>query len=227
MTHPPAPAHSVSAIALRPLSHWCNSGAKRVFDVLCAGLLLVPALPIMAVVALAVKATSHGPALFRQKRVGRGGSEFELLKFRTMAHSTARAGPGVTQGGDARVTGAGRILRKSKLDELPQLFNVLRGNMSMVGSRPDLAEYLDALPRAERDALFRLRPGITGRASLEFRNEEDLLAAVAPERLQAHYMAEVLPRKVQLDLEYASHATFLTDIGLIIRTALSVTRHNS
>lgn len=203
------------------LSPWCSSRAKRAMDVFCAAILIPAALPVMAVIALLVKATSHGPVWFRQKRLGKAGAEFELLKFRTMYHRRPNAGSGLTQSGDRRITLVGRLLRRCKLDELPQLFNVLRGEMSLVGPRPDLPEYFEGLDAKQRTVLS-LMPGITGAASLKFRNEETLLAQVEQERLESFYVQTLLPQKIALDLEYARRASAISDAVLLIRTAAAI-----
>jgi lipopolysaccharide/colanic/teichoic acid biosynthesis glycosyltransferase len=202
-------------------SGWCHSAAKRAFDLLCAVPVLISALPLMLLIAAVVKLTSEGPVLFRHRRVGVEGKEFSLLKFRTMAHQRREAGPAVTRAGDPRVTPAGRLLRKWKLDELPQLINVVRGEMSLVGPRPDSAEYLDALPSEYRRVL-RLRPGITGAATVQLRHEEQLLAEIPPEQLVHFYVGTLLPRKVRLDLEYATRASFRTDMALLFRTFAAI-----
>ena len=199
------------------VSPWCNSSGKRLFDVVLAALLLVPALPLMTLIAMLLKLTSRGPVLFSQHRAGKDGIEFRLLKFRTMVHDRAQTGPGVTMSGDSRVTEIGRLLRKSKLDELPQLLHVLSGKMSLVGPRPDLPEYLASLDRNQR-SLLALRPGLTGNASVSFRNEEEILAQAPRGQLESFYLMHVLPRKVQLDLEYARAATLWSDIGMLFRT---------
>jgi len=185
--------------------------------------MLVLALPLFVLIAVFVKLTSRGPALFRQRRVGQGGREFQLMKFRTMVQSGEHNGPRLTRSGDSRVTGLGRVLRKWKLDELPQLFNLLHGDMSLVGPRPDMAEFLGSLKGSARHVLL-LKPGITGSATLQFRNEEELLALVPEEQLREVYVQEVLPQKVKLDLDYASTATFLTDLLMLLKTAVAIFR---
>jgi lipopolysaccharide/colanic/teichoic acid biosynthesis glycosyltransferase len=203
------------------LSPWCSSRAKRAMDLICASILIPAALPVMAVIALLVKTTSHGPVLFRQKRLGKAGAKFELLKFRTMYHRRPNFGSGLTQSGDRRITPVGRLLRRCKLDELPQLFNVLWGEMSFVGPRPDLPEYFEGLDAKQRRVLS-LMPGITGAASLKFRNEEALLARIAPERLESFYVEQLLPQKIALDLEYARTASATSDTAMLIRTAAAI-----
>lgn len=210
----PAVAESASAI-----SDWCSAPGKRALDLLCTIPAFVALAPVMLVIGAAVKLTSGSPILFRQKRFGRHEREFECMKFRTM---TPSAGLGITQAGDARVTRLGRILRKWKLDELPQLINVLLGDMSLVGPRPDLPEFIVELDRSRRMRLALLTPGITGSATLQFRHEEELLAEVPPEELRSFYVHEVLPRKSDLDLDYASRASFFGDMVILLRTVAAI-----
>jgi lipopolysaccharide/colanic/teichoic acid biosynthesis glycosyltransferase len=187
---------------------------KRLFDVSASLMGLVLLWPLRVVVALAVKVSSPGPVLFIQKRVGRGGRLFSCVKFRTMSPGSASGGS-VTTATDRRVTPLGRLLRRYKLDELPQLFNVFVGTMSFVGPRPDVPGYADRLSGEDRIILM-LRPGITGPATLYFRNEETLLASVDnPQR----YNDEVIwPQKVVMNREYAMHWSLMRDIGLIVQT---------
>ncbi|HWC17724.1 MAG TPA: sugar transferase [Terriglobales bacterium] len=198
-------------------SAWSKSKRKRVFDVACAFVLVISTAPVMVIVAVLVWATSSGPVLFRQTRLGLNGREFVLLKFRTMHH--ASSGPAVTQAGDPRVTFLGRVLRAYKLDELPQLFNVLRGDMTMVGPRPDLPQYWAQADNSSC-AVLRLRPGITGAASLHFRNEEALLATIPADCIASYYISVQLPRKAAIDLDYASRASFWSDCTILFKTAL-------
>ena len=202
-------------------SPWSHSKGKRLMDIVVAGLAILACLPLMAVVALAVAMTSGGPILFRQDRVGKNGQAFRLLKFRTMRHNETRDGPLVTQGGDCRVTAVGRWLRRWKLDELPQLFNVLRGDMSLVGPRPDVAEFLRELS-PEFQPLLSLTPGLTGWATLQLPKEEDTLASVAPTDLRAFYIHRLLPKKAELDLEYGARSSFRSDLQLLAGTLLKI-----
>jgi lipopolysaccharide/colanic/teichoic acid biosynthesis glycosyltransferase len=208
--------------ALKPeISQWCHSRGKRALDI-CVGLpILAITLPLFLLIAICVKLNSRGPAVFRQKRVGRGGKEFQLLKFRTMTQAAEHQGPRLTCSGDARVTNVGRFLRKWKLDELPQLWNLLRGDMSLVGPRPDMAEFLSGLQGSEQHVLL-LTPGITGWATLHFRNEEELLASIPQARLREVYVSAVLPQKIRLDLDYAANATLSSDCGIVLRTAFAI-----
>ena len=192
-----------------------ESRAKRLLDLACVvpGLLLVaPALPLIAV---AIRLDSPGPALFRQERVGQGGRPFWMLKFRTMRQEAGAPGALLTVGEDPRITRVGGLLRELKLDELPQLLNVLRGEMSLVGPRPEVRHYTERYTPAQRRVLA-LRPGITSPASLAYRDESALLATFAdPEQA---YLTQIMPHKIQLHLDYAAHASVLSDLGLLLRT---------
>jgi lipopolysaccharide/colanic/teichoic acid biosynthesis glycosyltransferase len=133
--------------------------------------------------------------------------------------------PNLTRKGDSRITGVGRILRRAKLDELPQLLNVMRGDMSIVGPRPDLAEYMRELPRNLQQVLI-LRPGLTGASSVTYVNEEEVLSKVPAQQVTEYYIHTLFPRKIQLDLDYAHNANLLTDLGILIRTVGGVYRHS-
>lgn len=187
--------------------------AKRLFDLIGSGLGLLMLWPVLLAAALWIKLDSPGPVLFRQVRVGRHGVPFTIHKFRTM-----RTAPGaqITVGEDPRITRAGRLLRASKLDELPQLWDVLRGVMSLVGPRPEVPRYVARYPAELREVVLSVRPGITDPASLRFRNESELLAqATDPER---EYVEVVLPAKLQLAADYVRSATLLGDLRLIFAT---------
>ncbi len=186
---------------------------KWIFDRLAALLGLAMLWWLLALVAVAIRVRMPGPVLFRQKRVGRGGRLFTMVKFRTM--TVNHGGSSVSVAGESRITPLGAWLRRWKLDELPELWNVLRGDMSLVGPRPDVPGYADMLEGSDRDML-RLRPGITGPASLKYRNEEEMLAAVAdPQR----YNDEVIfPDKVRLNLIYLHDHTLMGDLRLIVAT---------
>ena len=190
---------------------------KRSLDVAlsAAGLLLLS--PVLVAIAVWVRLDSPGPALYRQERVGRGGEIFRIHKFRTMrVVSGAGAGRSITVGADPRITRAGAFLRRTKLDELPQLIDVLFGDMSLVGPRPELPVYVAGYPAEVRAKVLSVRPGITDLASLQFRNESELLAkAVDPER---EYREVVLPAKLRLAMHYVDHATLAEDLRLLGRT---------
>lgn len=175
----------------------------------------------MLLIALAIKATSPGPVLFLQRRCGLNGNGFELLKFRTMENRPAESGPSVTRRGDPRVTSLGRWLRRWKLDELPQLINVLRGEMSIVGPRPDLEQFWRQATEVERQALA-IKPGLTSAATVVFRNEEELLADVPESELARFYVRDLLPRKARLDCEYAAQADFLSDCRILFKTVTAI-----
>jgi lipopolysaccharide/colanic/teichoic acid biosynthesis glycosyltransferase len=188
---------------------------KRLFDLVVAGLGLVVLAVPLAAIAAAVRLGSRGPALFTQVRVGRRGRTFRILKLRTMIHEAASFGPPVTAAGDARVTPLGRFLRRYKLDELPQLWNVLVGDMSFVGPRPEVPRFVALYSPADRIVLD-VRPGITDPASLMLRNEEDLLGRFA-DRERA-YLEVLLPLKLELQRDYLLHQSFVGDVALILRT---------
>jgi len=202
-------------------SPWNHSRGKRMLDIFFVSLVFLPCVPLMALISAVVALTSRGPVLFRQTRLGKNGRSFQLLKFRTMLYNRKDCGPGVTRSGDPRITPVGKFLRRCKLDELPQLLNVLRGDMSLVGPRPDLPEFLQALAVDHR-GLIALKPGVTGWATLQFRNEEELLASVPKEHLLSYYTETVLPLKAQLDLAYAQRATLRSDLGILWRTLLAL-----
>ncbi len=190
--------------------------AKRVFDLLGAAFALALLSPLLLAIALWIKLDSKGPALFRQQRVGRYGRTFAIHKFRTMVADAPERGPQITVGDDPRITAAGAFLRRSKLDELPQLIDVLAGHMSLVGPRPEVPAYVAHYPAELRDKLLALRPGITDPVSLEFADENDKLARAAdPER---EYIEVLLPRKLRAALSYAERATLWTDLVVLART---------
>jgi lipopolysaccharide/colanic/teichoic acid biosynthesis glycosyltransferase len=195
--------------------------AKRSLDVALAGMGLAVTAPLMAVLAAAVKLDSPGPALFVQHRIGRGRRPIRVVKLRTMTADAATRGPQVTAARDPRVTRVGAVLRKTKLDELPQLWNVLRGDMSLVGPRPEVERYV-ARYRPEWQRVFDVRPGITDLASLTFRDEERLLA-MARDRERA-YIEVLMPLKLQLALTGVAQSSVLADLSIIMKTALSVVR---
>ncbi|MBS1937768.1 MAG: sugar transferase [Bacteroidetes bacterium] len=188
---------------------------KRVFDICFSAVLLVLLSPLLLVFALAVALTSPGGAFFRQVRVGRGGRTFMLLKFRSMRPGSEAQGQLTIGGRDPRITGVGYCLRKTKLDELPQLWNVLRGDMSVVGPRPEVPKYV-ALYTAEQRAVLGVRPGITGMASLHYIDENELLARAADP--ESAYIHEVMPAKLALDLRYVREQSFLLDLRIILAT---------
>ena len=193
---------------------------QRLFDVVVAAGGLAITAPIMIAIAFAVRASSRGPALHRAQRVGRDGKPFTLLKFRSMRIDAAATGPGITAFGDSRVTPVGRVIRRSKLDELPQLLNVIRGDMSIVGPRPEDARYV-AQYSTEQRLILTWRPGITSPASVTFRDEERLLSGAGD--LEQAYLS-VMAKKISIDLEYFPGATMLGDVEWIGRTLQAIVR---
>lgn len=192
---------------------------KRLFDMVCAALGLLVLSPVLLVCALLVGLTSPGGVLFRQERIGKDGVPFTIYKFRSMRKDNA--GLKISTSRDTRITPVGRVLRKTKLDELPQLWNVLKGDMSFVGPRPEVREYTDLYTPEQRQVLL-LRPGITGLASIRYRNENELLTASDdPNRT---YIEEIMPAKLALDLEYIPRACVSYDIKLILETLVTVVR---
>jgi lipopolysaccharide/colanic/teichoic acid biosynthesis glycosyltransferase len=196
--------------------------AKRLMDLLLAGIGLLVLLPLFAAIAAWIKLDSPGPVFFRQERVGRNGRLFRIHKFRTMVSDEALAHRQITVGADPRITRAGQWLRHSKLDELPQFIDVLRGDMSLVGPRPEVPRYVAQYPAALREKVLSVRPGITDLASLEFRRESELLAKAAdPER---EYVEVVMPQKLRYAAQYVDEASIATDlriIGLTLKTLVS------
>ena len=190
--------------------------AKRTLDIVCAAIGLIVLGPLLVVVAAIIVLDSAGPVFFRQERVGQFGRRFRIHKFRTMRHGTAAAGPSLTVGADSRVTKVGSFLRRYKIDELPQLIDVVRGDMSLVGPRPEVPEYIAHYSESDRAAVLSVRPGITDRASLEYRDESSLLAkAEDPHRF---YIDEILPVKIRYYREYVSSHSTLGDIRIILMT---------
>ncbi len=194
--------------------------AKRAFDLLGACIALLLLAPLMLGLALWIRLDSAGPAWYRQQRVGRHGVPFSIHKFRTMQAGVQ--GLPLTVGEDARITRAGRFLRRTRLDELPQLIDVLQGTMSLVGPRPEVPRYVALYPAALRERALAVRPGLTDPASLAFIDEAALLAAAAdPER---EYVDVILPAKVQRAAEYAERATLASDLAVLARTAWALLR---
>jgi lipopolysaccharide/colanic/teichoic acid biosynthesis glycosyltransferase len=191
---------------------------KRLFDFTASSVGLLFLLPVFAVIALLIKLTSPGPVFHRAQRIGLAGKSFTLYKFRSMIVDAHRLGPAITAKGDSRVTPVGRFLRGTKLDELPQLINVVKGDMSLVGPRPEDPRYV-AIYTPEQRAILAVRPGITSAASVAFRHEERLLSG---ENWESVYRNHVMPQKIAIDLQYLQNRTLLTDIGLIFHTFIVI-----
>ena len=189
---------------------------KRAFDlaVSTTGLLLI--WPLFVIISIAVKVDSPGPIFFLQNRVGLGESVFRIIKFRTMIANAESFGLRITESGDARVTRVGKILRKWKLDELPQLMNVFLGDMSIVGPRPEVPEYVALLQPEKKDLLLSVQPGITDYATINFRNEEELLSTA--EDPETYYTTEILPVKYKMHEKYILERNLLMDLTIIVRT---------
>jgi lipopolysaccharide/colanic/teichoic acid biosynthesis glycosyltransferase len=188
---------------------------KRVFDFAASAIGLLLLSPWLLVLALLVKLTSTGPVLYRQERVGRGGRIFRIAKLRSMFEDADKRGPLITSAKDPRVTPLGRLLRRLKLDELPQLWNVIKGEMSLVGPRPELPRYVKFYSATQRRVLT-VRPGITDPASLVYRNEENVLAT-QPDP-DAYYRNVVLADKLNMNLEYLDNVSFSYDLFLVLLT---------
>lgn len=187
---------------------------KRAFDFTVALAGVVMTSPVMLVAGGLVKLDSKGPALYRATRIGRHGRPFQMYKLRTMHVNADREGAAVTHAGDPRVTRVGRVLRRFKIDELPQLLNVVRGDMSLVGPRPEAPEFVERYTADQRRVLS-VRPGITGPAALAFIDEERTLAQGDP---QSIYLASVMPAKLDIDLEYVQHRSFAGDLRVLAAT---------
>lgn len=210
-----------AAVPARPGRNAASDLARRGFDLTAsvAGLVLLG--PVFLVVAGLVAATSPGPILYRQERVGRHGRPFEIYKFRTMRTDAEASGGQLTVGDDPRITAIGRWLRAAKLDELPQLLNVAKGDMALVGPRPEVPRYVAMYTLRQRRVLS-VRPGITDPASIAYRDESRVLAAAEdPERT---YVETIMPHKLELNLAYLKRRTLARDVAVILLTVMRVAR---
>lgn len=194
-----------------------NSIVKRIFDFFAALIGIIILSPIFIIVSIAIKLDSPGNIMFLQKRVGKCGKEFDIFKFRTMVTNAERLGKQITVGKDNRITKVGAFLRKYKIDELPQLFNVLKGDMSLVGPRPEVPKYV-ALYNEEQKKVLSVRPGITDLASLKYSDENDILGKV--ENPEEYYINVIMKDKLYLNLEYIEKSNLFFDISLVIKTIL-------
>lgn len=192
-----------------------NLFIKRLFDILASLFgILVMAIP-MIIISIAIKLDSKGPVFFKQKRVKKNNKDFTILKFRTMVVDAPNLGMAITVGDDPRITKVGKFLRKTKLDEFPQLFNVLVGDMSFVGPRPEVRKYVDLYSDSDRDIL-KIRPGITDLASIKYRNESEILdKSDNPEKT---YVEEIMPNKIELNKQYIENINLINDIKIILQT---------
>lgn len=188
---------------------------KRIFDILMSLIGIIILSPFLIIIAIIIKISDPGPILFKQVRVGKDNKDFKILKFRTMSPDLKGNSLQITSSHDPRITKIGKVLRKLKLDELPQLFNVLFGDMSLVGPRPEVRRYVD-IYNEEQKKVLKVKPGITDLASIKYRNENDLLAASNdPEKT---YIEEIMPEKLKINQEYINKASVLYDIKLILKT---------
>jgi lipopolysaccharide/colanic/teichoic acid biosynthesis glycosyltransferase len=188
---------------------------KRAFDIVAAAAGLILLWPLLLAVAAAVKLSSPGPVLFRQERIGKAFRPFFIYKFRSMVPDAPQRGGPITFGDDSRITPLGRLLRKTKLDELPQLINVLKGDMSFVGPRPEVRKYVE-LFRGDYEEILRVRPGITDLASLRYRDEAVILGQA--ENPADEYASRVLPEKIALAKQYVARSSFLLDVSILLKT---------
>jgi lipopolysaccharide/colanic/teichoic acid biosynthesis glycosyltransferase len=197
---------------------------KRLFDIVVSLIGLICLLPLMLLAAVLIKVDSTGPIFFRQERIGRGFRPFQILKLRTMIHNAQKTGGLITFAKDPRITRVGRILRNTKIDELPQLINVLKGEMSLVGPRPEVPRYVEAF-RNEYEEILKVRPGMTDLASLKYRNEEAILGQ--SDDPEEEYMKRVLPDKIRLAKDYLQRSSLFFDLTLIFRTLLKLFAHRA
>ena len=191
---------------------------KRSCDVVVSSLGLLLLSPFLAIIAALIKIDSPGPVFFRQERIGQGLRTFSIYKFRTMVVDASKLGGPLTIGDDPRITRVGRILRKSKIDELPQLINVLRGEMTLVGPRPEVQKYVNLFQR-DYEEILRVRPGITDLASLKYGDESTLLAVADPEQ---EYIRSILPDKIALAKEYVHQSSFFFDLSVMMMTVAKI-----
>jgi lipopolysaccharide/colanic/teichoic acid biosynthesis glycosyltransferase len=192
--------------------------AKRILDFIISVAALALLWPLLAVLAVWIKLDSPGPVLYRGRRVGKEGQPFHMYKFRTMVLGAESQGPAVTYRDDPRITRAGRFLRRTKLDELPQLFNVVKGEMSMVGPRPEDPKYV-VLYTPEQRHVLSVKPGITGPTQLRYRHEASLLEGSS---VDEEYVSRLMPEKLKLDLEYVRNRSLMQDLRLLWRTGITL-----
>jgi lipopolysaccharide/colanic/teichoic acid biosynthesis glycosyltransferase len=197
-----------------------DSIMKRAFDILVSTFFLLAFSPFLLLVAAIIKLDSPGPVFYRASRVGKDAKPFAIFKFRTMVADAARQGPGITRDGDARITRVGHFLRKLKIDEMPQLINVLKGEMSIVGPRPEDPRYV-AHYTPEQRGVFRVRPGMASPAFIKYRHEEEVLASAGGD-LEVSYLTRILPDKLRMDLEYIEQQSLGFDLSILAQAAISL-----
>lgn len=192
---------------------------KRIFDIVASLGGLIVLSPILIIVAICIKLDSKGPVFFKQKRVGKNKKIFEIYKFRTMVTDAEKLGKQITVGNDSRITRVGKFIRKCKLDEFPQLINVVKGEMSLVGPRPEVPRYVELYDEYQEQILL-VQPGITDYASIAFRNENEILGnSHNPEEI---YIEEIMPTKIELNMKYIRNISIVEDIKLIVNTILAI-----
>ncbi|GAA0758151.1 sugar transferase [Clostridium sartagoforme] len=196
-----------------------NKIIKRIFDFIASLIGCIILTPVYVIIALLIKLTSKGPIFFKQKRIGRYGNEFNILKYRTMVVNAERIGRQITIGNDSRVTRIGYFLRKYKLDELPQLINVLKGDMSLVGPRPEVPKYVE-LYNENQKRVLEVRPGITDYASIEYRDENSILGNV--KNPEEYYINIIMPHKIDLNMKYIENNNIFIDIAIIFKTIFNI-----
>jgi lipopolysaccharide/colanic/teichoic acid biosynthesis glycosyltransferase len=193
---------------------------KRIFDFIASLIGLILLSPFLVIIGVLVKISDKGPVFYRSKRVGQNFKPFYLLKFRTMVVNAEELGPSITKGGDQRITKIGKFLRKYKLDELPQLWNVVKGELSLVGPRPEVEKYI-SFYKDDYKEILKIKPGITDYAAIKFKNEEEILAKF--EDVEKAYIENVLPAKIKLYKTYLNEIGFLTDLKIIFKTLWGIT----
>ena len=198
---------------------------KRVFDIVVSAVMIVLLSPVLFIIAVMIKADSKGPVFYRQVRVTKNNRDFRIFKFRTMITDADQKGSLVTVGNDSRITKVGEKIRKVRLDELPQLFNIFTGDMSFVGTRPEVRKYVDAYTD-EMKATLLLPAGVTSLASIKYKDEDEILAehVEAGEDIDDAYINEVLPEKMKYNLDAMKHFSFFGEIGLMFKTVFEVVR---
>ncbi len=201
-----------------PKGFYANYG-KRIFDLLLSIPSFIILLPVFLIAAILIKLESPGPIIFTQERIGRGGSTFKLYKFRTMVQDAPKSGPSITKHDDPRITGVGKLLRKYKIDDLPQVINVIKGDMSVVGPRPELRKYVEAF-QSDYNEILKIRPGMTDYALIAFRNEEEILCRFS--NTEEGYVKEILPEKVKLYKKYIEEMGLPTDIKIFFSTIWAI-----
>lgn len=195
--------------------------SRNLFDRFAAALALVVLSPLMAVISVFIRREDAGPVIFRQQRVGRYGKLFTLYKFRTM-RQVPPGSPLITAAGDQRVTRVGRKLRSTKADELPQFWNVVRGDMGLIGPRPEVPKYVELWPPADREVILSVRPGVTDPVTVSMRREEEVLAEQADP--EAFYVSHILPEKIRGYVSYVNNRTLMGDLKIFLKTAVTVVR---